>query len=42
MYSQLWTIINGVGAWEANPWVAAYKFRPILGNVDDVAHGGLT
>lgn len=33
-YMQLWDCINGRGAWDANPWVAAYTFRPILGNID--------
>lgn len=25
-YASLWTEINGPGAWDANPWVAAYTF----------------
>lgn len=33
-YRTLWDSINGPGAWKANPWVAAYTFRPILGNID--------
>lgn len=33
-YMQFWNKINGQGAWEANPWVAAYTFRPTLGNID--------
>lgn len=28
------TLFNGPGAWDANPWVAAYTFRPVLGNID--------
>lgn len=36
-YANLWDEINGPGAWEANPWVAAYTFRPILGNIDQIA-----
>jgi len=36
-YAALWDHINGPGAWEANPWVAAYTFRPILGNIDQIA-----
>lgn len=35
-FSDLWDGINfsrGYG-WDANPWVAAYTFRPILGNID--------
>jgi hypothetical protein len=35
-YASLWTEINGPGSWEANPWVAAYTFRPVLGNIDEV------
>ncbi|MFG1454606.1 hypothetical protein V5F44_20490 [Xanthobacter sp. V2C-8] len=30
----LWDSLNGPGAWEANPWVAAYTFAPRLGNID--------
>ncbi|GGA63771.1 hypothetical protein [Pelagibacterium lentulum] len=33
----LWEEINGPDAWASNPWVAAYTFRPILGNIDQVA-----
>lgn len=36
-YHRLWNDINGPGAWEENPWVAAYTFRPILGNIDQIA-----
>lgn len=37
-FSDLWDQINvsrGYG-WDANPWVAAYTFRPVLGNIDQV------
>ncbi len=37
-YQALWDSINaarGYG-WNANPWVAAYSFRPILGNIDNL------
>lgn len=37
-FRDLWDGINagrGYG-WDANPWVAAYTFRPILGNIDQV------
>jgi hypothetical protein len=33
-YGRLWDSINGPGAWEANPWVAAYTFRVIKANID--------
>lgn len=32
-YADLWDRINGPGAWDANPWVAAYTFVPVLGNI---------
>lgn len=35
-YARLWDSINGPGAWDSNPWVAAYSFRPIPGNVDSL------
>jgi hypothetical protein len=35
-YAHLWNTINGAGAWEKNPWVAAYSFRPILENIDAI------
>lgn len=35
-YANLWDDINGPGAWDKNPWVAAYTFRPILGNIDQI------
>ncbi|TWD58146.1 hypothetical protein FB480_101901 [Agrobacterium vitis] len=37
IYEQLWDDINGPGAWESNPWVAAYTFRVIQSNIDKVA-----
>lgn len=36
-YANLWDEINGTGAWKKNPWVVAYTFRPILGNIDQIA-----
>lgn len=35
-YRCLWDHINGPGAWALNPWVAAYSFRPVLGNIDRI------
>src|SRR5690606_20378462 len=36
-FAGLWDSINGNRSgcsWKHNPWVAAYTFRPILGNID--------
>lgn len=35
-YETLWDAINGRGAWEANPWVAAYTFTVERRNIDEV------
>ncbi len=35
-YAELWNEINGAGSWEANPWVAAYTFRVIKQNIDQI------
>lgn len=35
-YATLWNSINGDGAWEANPWVAAYTFTVERRNIDQV------
>lgn len=35
-YAWLWDSINGPGAWEANPWVAAYTFTVIQKNISEV------
>ncbi len=35
-YGRLWDEINGPGAWAQNPWVAAYTFRPIHVNIDQI------
>ena len=35
VYAQLWNQINGAGAWESNPWVAAYTFRVEVRNIDE-------
>lgn len=34
-YSTLWNSINGPGAWEENPWVAAYSFTVERKNIDE-------
>lgn len=34
-YADLWEVINGPGAWQANPWVAAYTFTVIPKNIDE-------
>lgn len=34
-YGDLWEVINGPGAWQANPWVAAYTFTVIPKNIDE-------
>lgn len=38
-FAGLWNHINAVRGygWDANPWVAAYTFRPILGNIDQIS-----
>ncbi|WP_342242675.1 hypothetical protein [Ensifer sp. OTU672] len=35
-YRWLWDEINGKGAWRSNPWVAAYTFRVIKQNIDQI------
>lgn len=36
-FRDLWNSLHGPEAWDANPWVAAYTFRPVLGNIDMLA-----
>jgi hypothetical protein len=38
LFRELWDGISGERGygWESNPWVAAYTFRPVLGNIDQV------
>lgn len=39
-FAWLWNGINGKRPgchWQDNPWIAAYTFRPILGNIDALA-----
>nr|DAM62869.1 MAG TPA: ASCH domain protein [Caudoviricetes sp.] len=35
-FQKLWMHINGDNAWEANPWVVAYSYRPIFQNIDKI------
>lgn len=35
-FRSLWDSINGAGAWGENPWVVAYTFEVIAGNIDQV------
>lgn len=35
-YRTLWNSLHGPGAWEANPWVAAYSFTVQRGNIDAI------
>lgn len=35
-YALLWNSINGTGAWDANPWVAAYTFTVHHQNIDQM------
>jgi hypothetical protein len=39
-YHDLWDSINGVGAWDENPWVVAYTFTVHLGNIDQIGRAG--
>ncbi len=33
-FAAIWNSLHGPGAWEANPWVAAYSFTVQRGNID--------
>lgn len=35
-FENLWASLHGPEAWDANPWVAVYEFRPVLGNIDQL------
>lgn len=35
-YCSLWEEINGHGSWIDNPWVVAYTFKVIAGNIDKI------
>ena len=35
-FADLWNSLHGPGAWEANPWVAAYTFTVQRGNIDAI------
>lgn len=34
MFETYWDRMHGRGAWDRNPWVAVYGFRPVLANID--------
>jgi hypothetical protein len=34
MYAALWDVINGSGAWLADPWIVATTFEVALRNID--------
>jgi hypothetical protein len=36
-YGTLWDSINGIGSWDADPWVVAYTFSVQHGNIDQIA-----
>jgi hypothetical protein len=36
-YAALWDHINGEGAWQKNPWIAAYTFTVERRNIDQIA-----
>lgn len=36
VFGNLWAAINGLDSWEANPFVIAVTFRPILASIDNV------
>lgn len=39
IFEALWNSLNADRApWASNPWVASYTFRPILGNIDQLAN----
>lgn len=33
-FGDLWNDIHGAGAWDANPWVAAFSFSVERANID--------
>lgn len=35
-FHDLWKSINGAESWAENPWVAAYTFKPIMQNIDQI------
>ena len=39
-YAALWDQINGPGAWDSNPWVAAISFTVSRSNIDQMPEAG--
>lgn len=35
-FGNLWDDIHGPGAWDADPWIYALTFRPVLANIDSL------
>lgn len=35
-YATLWDSINGDGSWADNPWIVAYSFTVVHGNIDQI------
>ncbi len=36
-FHSLWCSLNAPGSWDADPWVAAITFRPVIANIDSEA-----
>lgn len=35
-FCHIWESINGIESWDANPWVVAYSFDVLRGNIDSI------
>lgn len=40
-FRDLWTSLNAKHPWDANPWVAATTFRPVMANIDHMDEAAL-